>query len=128
MAYGPRQDCRWRENARWYLVFAAPSLEIALHASEMGEQPVACAPKKLDRLRFTQPERTNSRNAFANFCDQRTAGHRNHDIVRKAPIHAALGDFVAVRFRAFGYIWRRLTLDGPLKPSAICAQRRLTWS
>ena len=67
------------------------------------------------RFGFHPAERDQFAECFGNFGDQRTAGHGNDDVVGKRPAEL-LGDFVAVRLRAFGIVGAQIHVDeAPLK-------------
>ena len=76
----------------------------------MGEQPVACAPKKLDGLGFDQAEVDEFVEGFADFADERAAGHGDDDVVGQAPAEL-LGDLVADGLGAFGVVGAEVDVD-----------------
>ena len=66
MAKGPSAGLPMASERAIVLGFCGSKRErLRFTPSEMGEQPVACAPKNFTGLASTQPRVTNSRNAFA---------------------------------------------------------------
>ena len=78
--------------------------------SEIGEQPVAWAPKNFTGLCFDPAERNQFAEGFGDFGDERASGHRYDYVVREAPAKL-FGDFVAVRLRAFGIVGAQIHVD-----------------
>ena len=74
-----------------------------LTAREIGEQPVACAPKNLTCFVSTTPERDQFVESLVDLGDQRAAGHGHDDVVGQAPAKL-LGDLIADGLRAFGIV------------------------
>src|SRR6476646_10677759 len=66
--------------------------------------------KELDLLFFHKSKVDQFFEGFIDFGDQRSAGHRDNDIVRQAPAQL-LGDFVTHGLRAFGVIRPQVHVD-----------------
>ena len=97
------------------------SLLYCLTAVEIGEHPVACAPKELHRLRLDQAEQDQFIKRLLDLGDQRPARHRDDDVVRQTPSQL-LGDFVAHRLRAFGVV--RTQVDVHESPAMLVGNLR----
>src|SRR5262249_49856390 len=101
-------DCK-RASNRLRLLRLKTS-EIALHAIRDGRATRCLRAEKLHRL-FLHPAKQNKfAECLRNFRDERTASHRNDDVVRKLP-PKLLGDFVAVRFRSFGVVRPQINVN-----------------
>ena len=75
----------------------------AFTAVEIGEHPVACAPKIFTGLASTRPSLISSSNAFLIFVISDPPAMGTHDVVGQSPAQL-LGDLVANGLRAFGVI------------------------
>ena len=76
---------------------------------------MACAPKNFTGFCFHPAQGYEFAKCFGNFCDQRAAGHGHDNVVRQRPTQL-LGDFEAVRLRAFGVVRAQIHVDqAPLK-------------
>src|SRR6266481_2010913 len=89
--------------------------EVALHAIGNGRAARGLRAEKLHRLRLDPSERDQFAERLCDLGDERTAGHRHDDVIRQGPAKL-FGDFVAVRFRAFGIVRAQIHVDeAPLK-------------
>ena len=79
-------------------------------ASEMGEHPVAWAPKNLTGLSATSPSVTKFLECLVDLVDERASGHGHDDVVGEAPAEL-LGDFVADGLGALGVVGPQVDVD-----------------
>ncbi len=93
---------------RWGSMPSVPSLT----ATEMGEQPVGLGSEEANRLLFDEAEVDEFVEGFANFSDQRAAGHGDDDVVRKTPAEL-FGDLIADGLRTFGVVGAEVYVDEP---------------
>ena len=82
----------------------------ALTATEMGEQPVACAPKKRTGLSSTRPREMSSLKALRILRISEPPAMGTDDVVGQAPAEL-LGDLVADGLRAFGVVGAEVDVD-----------------